>query len=106
MSVIIEKYRKGFKFQCPISKTFYGPYFKTREAIEDFFNWYDADVRYIGTWLSGNKLWIELMEEWFQTESGTRYHNHVSLECIINERKSSVLNTVFLDNCKDILIDV
>lgn len=76
-SLIIGKYRKGYKFYCPISKSFYGPYFKTKDSIEEFLNWYDGDVRYIGSWLSQNKQWSDLVLEWLNSEMGKHFKNDI-----------------------------
>lgn len=96
MSLIVQKYRKGFKFQCPISKTFYGPYFKTREAIENFLDWYDGDVRYIGTWMSENKQWQDLIKEWSQSDFGKSFVKYVSFESISSVKRKN--KTLVLDN--------
>lgn len=56
MSLLIGNYRKGYRFICPVTKKFHGPYFKSVESIQGFWNWYDGDVRYIGTWVSNNKV--------------------------------------------------
>ncbi len=78
MCLIIDKFRKGYRFRCPITKTFYGPFFKTKESIEDFLNWYDDDILFVGTWMNGNRDWNNLLQDWGNTENGKQYCKFVS----------------------------
>jgi len=92
MSLIIDKFRKGFRFRCPIHKTFYGPFFKTKEAINDFLEWYDQDIRFIGTWMSNNKQWKDLIMEWKETINGNKFFQDISVETARDNK-----NTLFLE---------
>lgn len=96
MSLIVSKYRRGFKFQCPISKAFYGPYFKTLDAIDHFYEWYDGDVRYIGTRMSDSKQWAELIQDWFCTDLGSCHKEDVVSDSSTTRRKTALAKTVVL----------
>lgn len=80
MTLIIHNFRNGYKFFCPIKKFFYGPFFNSKESIEDFLNWYDDDIRYIGTWLSDCKEWNDLILEWKKTNNGKNFNINIKKE--------------------------
>lgn len=82
MRFIISKYRNGFRFFCPVSRKFFGPYFKSKELIKNFFSWYDDDVKFIGTWMNNKKCWAELILEWIHSENKNISSKDV---CIMND---------------------
>lgn len=89
MSLLIKKYKKGYRFTCPISNKFYGPFFKTKESIEDFFSWYDGDIRYIGTWVSNSEKWQDVILNW------TNYSENKFKNDVILEKKDITVNLDF-----------
>lgn len=92
MSLIVDKFRKGFRFRCPIQKRFYGPFFKTKESIEEFFNWFDSDIRFIGSWMADHKDWKELLDEWQKTDSGKQFIKDIIIKYDKRDRETIVLD--------------
>lgn len=89
-SVMIDKYRNGYRFKCPMTKKFYGPLFRSKDSIQDFADWYDGDVRYIGTWISQEKQWQDLLLEWKGTENGTHFFSHVVYSVYKTDRSKAI----------------
>jgi hypothetical protein len=87
LSVIISPFRRGFRFRCPLQKIYYGPFFKSEESIEDFRDWYDGDIRFIGTWFADSKGWDDLISDW-NRYNNNRYAHDVKLE----EKKKNTLH--------------
>lgn len=89
MSVVICKYRCGFKFQCPISKDFYGPYFKSKECIQEFMEWYDQDIRLVGTWMNSHRNWNHLITEWLRSPQGRPFSKCFSKKVLASSLNQS-----------------